>query len=56
MMASICYEVFGQVLIEGFARRTPAISFDFAGPAEVVRESGGGLATRRTRSWSKCST
>lgn len=43
VMASICYEVFGQVLIEGFARRTPAISFDFAGPAEVVRDSCGGL-------------
>jgi glycosyltransferase involved in cell wall biosynthesis len=43
IMASICAEVFGQVLIEGFARHTPAISLDFAGPAEVVRDSGGGL-------------
>jgi glycosyltransferase involved in cell wall biosynthesis len=44
---SIGYEVFGIVILEGFAQRTPAIVHDLGALPEVIEESGGGLVYRR---------
>jgi len=38
--------VFGIVILEGFAQRTPAIVHDLGALPEVVEESGGGLVYR----------
>lgn len=46
IVPSICYEVFGIIIIEAFAERTPVIVRDLGGLAEVVRESGGGITYR----------
>jgi glycosyltransferase involved in cell wall biosynthesis len=46
LVPSLCYEVFGIVALEAFAQRTPVIVRDRGGLAEVVSESGGGLAYR----------
>jgi glycosyltransferase involved in cell wall biosynthesis len=46
IVPSICYEVFGIIIIEAFAERTPVIVRDLGGLAEVVHESGGGIAYR----------
>jgi len=43
---SITYETFGLTLIEGFARKTPAIAHDLGALKEVVEESGGGFTYR----------
>jgi glycosyltransferase involved in cell wall biosynthesis len=43
---SICYEVFGLVLIEAFAEATPVIARDLGGMSEVVEQSDGGLVFR----------
>ncbi len=43
IMPSICYEVFGIVLIEAFAHRTPVIVRKLGGMPEAVEESGGGF-------------
>jgi glycosyltransferase involved in cell wall biosynthesis len=40
---SLCYEVFGMVIIEAFATGTPVIARDRGALAEIVRESDGGL-------------
>ena len=46
LVPSITYEVFGQVILEAFAHRTPAIVNDLGALPEVVGESGGGLVYR----------
>jgi glycosyltransferase involved in cell wall biosynthesis len=46
LVPSICYEVFGIVIIESFAMRTPVIAHDLGALPEVVEESGGGFTYR----------
>jgi glycosyltransferase involved in cell wall biosynthesis len=46
LVPSIGYEVFGIVILEGFAQRTPAIVHDLGALPEVVREADGGLVYR----------
>lgn len=46
IVPSICYEVFGLVLIEAFAEGTPVIARDLGGVSEVVEQSQGGLMFR----------
>lgn len=46
LVPSICYETFGMILIEAFARKTPVIARDLGALPEVVRESQGGLVYR----------
>jgi glycosyltransferase involved in cell wall biosynthesis len=43
IVPSICFEVLGQIIIEGFAVRTPSIVCPIGAPPDIVRESGGGL-------------
>lgn len=49
IVPSICYETFGIIIIEAFARRTPVIVNDLGALAEVVRESDGGLIYRNAQ-------
>jgi glycosyltransferase involved in cell wall biosynthesis len=46
IVPSICYEVFGLVLIEAFAEGTPVIARDLGGMSEVVEQSKGGVTFR----------
>lgn len=46
LVPSIGYEVFGIVILEGFAQRTPAIVHALGALPEVVEESGGGIVYR----------
>ena len=46
LVPSIGYEVFGIVILEGFAQRTPAIVHDLGALPEVIEEAGGGLVYR----------
>ncbi len=46
IMPSICYEVFGIVLIEAFAQKTPVIVRDLGGMPEAVQDSNGGFIFR----------
>jgi len=46
LVPSVGYETFGGVVLEGFARRTPAIVHDLGALPELVEESGGGLVYR----------
>jgi glycosyltransferase involved in cell wall biosynthesis len=46
VMPSTGYEVFGIVLIEAFAHRTPVIVRDLGGMPEAVEDSGGGFTFR----------
>lgn len=46
LVPSIGYEVFGIVILEAFAQRTPAIVHDLGALPEVVQEAGGGLVYR----------
>lgn len=46
LVPSICYEVFGIVMLEAFATSTPVIANDLGALPEVVEESGGGLTYR----------
>jgi glycosyltransferase involved in cell wall biosynthesis len=46
LVPSIGYEVFGIVILECFAQRTPAIVHDLGALPEVVEEAGGGLVYR----------
>lgn len=46
VMPSICYEVFGLVLIEAFAEGTPVIVRDLGGMSEIVAQSEGGMTFR----------
>jgi glycosyltransferase involved in cell wall biosynthesis len=43
IVPSLCYEVFPNVVLESFARKTPIIAHDHGAMSEMVRESGGGL-------------
>jgi glycosyltransferase involved in cell wall biosynthesis len=43
IIPSIWRELFGYVVIEGFAYATPAISFNYGGPSELIRASNGGF-------------
>lgn len=43
IVPSICYEVFGIIIIEAFAQRTPVIAHRWGVLTEVMEESGGGL-------------
>jgi glycosyltransferase involved in cell wall biosynthesis len=46
VVPSVGYEVFGLVILEAFARRTPVIVHDLGALPELVAESGGGLVYR----------
>lgn len=46
IVPSLCYEVFGMVLIESFSVKTPVIARDLGGLPEVVSDSNGGLIYR----------
>ncbi len=48
VVPSICYEVFGIIILEGYMQRTPVIVHDLGGLKEVVEESDGGFAYRTT--------
>lgn len=43
IVPSICYEVFGIIIIEAFSYKTPVIVHDLGALPEVVHDSGGGL-------------
>jgi glycosyltransferase involved in cell wall biosynthesis len=43
VVPSICFEVLGQIIIEGFAAGTPSITCAIGAPPDIIRESGGGL-------------
>jgi glycosyltransferase involved in cell wall biosynthesis len=46
VVPSVGYEVFGLVIVEAFARRTPVIVHDLGALPELVAESGGGIVYR----------
>jgi glycosyltransferase involved in cell wall biosynthesis len=46
LVPSICYEVFGIIILEAYMQKTPVIVNDLGGLREVVEESGGGFAYR----------
>jgi len=46
LVPSICYEVFGIIILEAYMQRTPVIVHDLGGLKEVVEESHGGIAYR----------
>ena len=46
IVPSLCYEVFGMVLIESFSVKTPVIVRDLGGLPEVVSDSNGGFVYR----------
>lgn len=46
IVPSICYEVFGIIILEAYMQRTPVIVNDLGGLKEVVEESEGGFAYR----------
>jgi glycosyltransferase involved in cell wall biosynthesis len=46
IVPSLTYETFGIVILEAFARKTPAIVRDLGALPEVIGESGGGFAYR----------
>ncbi|PWT89361.1 MAG: glycosyl transferase family 1 [Acidobacteria bacterium] len=43
IVPSICYEVFGIIIIEAFSMKTPVIVHNLGGLSEVVEDSGGGF-------------
>ena len=43
IVPSICYETFGIIIIEAFARKTPVIVNNLGALPEVVEDSGGGF-------------
>lgn len=43
IVPSLCYETFGQVVVEAFSQHTPALVRNLGALAEVIEESGGGL-------------
>ena len=43
IVPSICYEVFGIIIIESFSMKTPVIVNNASAPTDVVEESGGGF-------------
>ncbi len=46
LVPSICYEVFGIIILEAYMQKTPVIVHDLGGLKEVVEESDGGFAYR----------
>ncbi|HEX8969494.1 MAG TPA: glycosyltransferase family 4 protein [Chloroflexota bacterium] len=46
LVPSLCYETFGIISLEAFARRTPVIVHDLGALSECVQQSGGGFAYR----------
>jgi glycosyltransferase involved in cell wall biosynthesis len=44
LVPSLCYEVFGIIILEAYLQRTPVIVHRLGGLAEVVEESQGGFA------------
>ncbi len=46
LVPSICYEVFGIIILEAFTQKTPVIVNALGALPEVVEESGGGLVYR----------
>jgi glycosyltransferase involved in cell wall biosynthesis len=44
IVPSVWYEVFGLVVLEAFAQRTPVIVRNRGGMPEIIKESGGGFA------------
>jgi glycosyltransferase involved in cell wall biosynthesis len=46
IVPSLTYETFGQITIEAFARKTPAIVRDLGALPEVIEDSGGGFVYR----------
>jgi glycosyltransferase involved in cell wall biosynthesis len=46
IVPSITYETFGIIIVEAFARKTPAIVRDLGALPEVVQDSGGGFTYR----------
>jgi glycosyltransferase involved in cell wall biosynthesis len=46
IVPSITYETFGMILIESFARKTPAIVRDLGALPEIIHHSGGGFVYR----------
>jgi len=49
LVPSICYEVFGIIILESYLQRTPVIVHDLGGLKEVVEESQGGFAYRTSQ-------
>ena len=43
IVPSMCFEIFGNVIIEAFRQKTPAIVRNMGGMPELIYESGGGL-------------
>jgi glycosyltransferase involved in cell wall biosynthesis len=43
IVPSLCYEMFGLVVVESFAHHTPIIARDIGGLTEIINDSGGGL-------------
>jgi glycosyltransferase involved in cell wall biosynthesis len=46
IVPSICYEVFGIIIIEAFSMKTPVIVNDLGAMPEVIQDSGGGFVYR----------
>lgn len=46
IVPSICYEVFGIIIIEAFSVKTPVIVNDLGAMPEVIQDSGGGFVYR----------
>jgi glycosyltransferase involved in cell wall biosynthesis len=46
IVPSITYETFGMIIVESFARKTPAIVRDLGALPEIIHESGGGFVYR----------
>jgi glycosyltransferase involved in cell wall biosynthesis len=46
IVPSLTFETFGQIIIEAFARKTPAIARDLGALPEVINDSGGGFVYR----------
>ncbi|HYC78511.1 MAG TPA: glycosyltransferase family 4 protein [Planctomycetota bacterium] len=46
LVPSICHEVLGQIIIEGFSVKTPSIVNTLGAPPDIVGESGGGFVYR----------
>jgi len=43
IVPSICFETFGQVIIEAFSEKTPAVVRNLGAMPEIIEESGGGI-------------
>jgi glycosyltransferase involved in cell wall biosynthesis len=47
LVPSLCFETFGQVIVEALSQKTPAIVRNLGAMPEIVEESGGGLIYNR---------